>query len=186
MRRAYDELVGMSDTVMKSGLDWTIVRFLAPKDGPAKGNARHGFYGQTKLGFNVTRSDIAAFTAAQVDDRQYVGHAPGISNWSRGPATDVYSCGPAGAAPQRWMSVGTGTITGEEVVMDEEDERLGPSPAVVEQLRRKTLTLPVPEPTAEDRDSYRKQLASLGATPDVIARLTDRRRRRRRLSLWRR
>jgi len=80
LRRAYDELLGMSDIVMTSGLDWTIVRFLAPKDGPAKGDMRHGFYGQTKLGFNVTRADIAAFTAAQVDDRQYVGRAPGISN----------------------------------------------------------------------------------------------------------
>ena len=80
LRRAYDEVVGMSRAVMDSGLDWTIVRFLAPKDGPAKGNVRHGFYGTDKLGFNVTRADIAAFTAAQVDDRRYVGAAPGISN----------------------------------------------------------------------------------------------------------
>src|SRR3546814_13633138 len=29
LRRAYDELVGMSEIVMTSGLDWTIVRFLA-------------------------------------------------------------------------------------------------------------------------------------------------------------
>jgi hypothetical protein len=56
------------------------VRFLAPKDGPAEGEVRHGFYGTDKLGFAVTRADIAAFTAAQVDDRRYVGAAPGISN----------------------------------------------------------------------------------------------------------
>src|SRR4051794_29799351 len=31
LRRAYDELVGMSDIVMGSGLDWTIVRFLQPR-----------------------------------------------------------------------------------------------------------------------------------------------------------
>jgi nucleoside-diphosphate-sugar epimerase len=80
MRRAYDEVTGMNRAVMDSGLDWTIVRFLAPKDGPAKGNVRHGFYGTDKLGFAVTRADIAAFTAAQVDDRRYVGAAPGISN----------------------------------------------------------------------------------------------------------
>jgi uncharacterized protein YbjT (DUF2867 family) len=80
MRRAYDEITGMSRAVMSSGLDWTIVRFLAPKDGPAKGNVRHGFYGTDKLGFTVTRADIAAFTAAQVDDPRYVGAAPGISN----------------------------------------------------------------------------------------------------------
>ena len=64
LRRAYDEVVGMSRAVMDSGLDWTIVRFLAPKDGPAKGNVRQGFYGTDKLGFAVTRADIAAFTAA--------------------------------------------------------------------------------------------------------------------------
>ena len=68
LHRAYDELVGMSEIVMGSGLDWTIVRFLAPKDGPAKGRIRQGFYGSDKLGFNVTRADIGAFTAAQVDE----------------------------------------------------------------------------------------------------------------------
>ncbi len=78
--RAYDEIVGMSRAVMDSGLDWTIVRFLAPKDGLAAGRLRVGFYGTDKLGFAVTRADIAAFTAAQVDDRRYVGAAPGISN----------------------------------------------------------------------------------------------------------
>jgi putative NADH-flavin reductase len=80
LRRAYDELVGMSEIVTSSGLDWTIVRFLAPKDGPVKGTVRHGFYGQDKLGFNVSRADIAAFTAAQVDDHRYIGAAPAISN----------------------------------------------------------------------------------------------------------
>jgi putative NADH-flavin reductase len=65
LRRAYDELVGMSEIIMASGLDWTIVRFLAPKDGPAKGMVRHGFYGADKLGFNVTRDDIAACRCGQ-------------------------------------------------------------------------------------------------------------------------
>ena len=80
LRRAYDELVGMSQIVMGSGLDWTIVRFLQPKDGPAKGTVRHGFYGTDKLSFGITRADIAAFTAAQVDDDRYIGAAPAISN----------------------------------------------------------------------------------------------------------
>ena len=80
MRRAYDEVTGMSRAVMSSGLDWTIVRFLAPKDGPAKGDVRYGFYGTDRLGFNVTRADIATFTAAQVDDHRYIGAAPAISN----------------------------------------------------------------------------------------------------------
>ena len=80
LRRAYDEIVGMSQAVMTSGLDWTIVRFLAPKDGPAKGQLRQGFFGTDKLGFAVTRADIATFTADQVDDHRYIGAAPAISN----------------------------------------------------------------------------------------------------------
>lgn len=80
LRRAYDELVGMSEIVMGSGLDWTIVRFLQPKAGSAKGTVRHGFYGTDKLGFGVTRADIATFTAAQVDDPRYIEAAPAISN----------------------------------------------------------------------------------------------------------
>jgi nucleoside-diphosphate-sugar epimerase len=80
LRRAYDEMVGMSQAVTTSELDWTIVRFLAPKDGPAQGSVRHGFFGTDKIGFAVTRADIAAFTAEQVDDRRYVGAAPAISN----------------------------------------------------------------------------------------------------------
>jgi uncharacterized protein YbjT (DUF2867 family) len=80
LRRAYDELTGMSQIVMTSGLDWTIVRFLAPKDGPARGRLRQGFYGHDRLGFGITRADIAAFTAAQVDKARYIGAAPAISN----------------------------------------------------------------------------------------------------------
>src|SRR4051795_8708121 len=34
MRRAYDEIVGMTEPVKSSDLDWTIVRFIAPKDTP--------------------------------------------------------------------------------------------------------------------------------------------------------
>jgi putative NADH-flavin reductase len=80
LRRAYDEMVGMSKIVMEAGLDWTIVRFLAPKDGPARGHLRQGFYGTDRLGFNVTRADIAAFTADQIEDPRYIGAAPAISN----------------------------------------------------------------------------------------------------------
>jgi putative NADH-flavin reductase len=80
LRRAYEEMVGMSQAVMTSGLDWTIVRFLAPKDGAARGRLRQGFFGSDRLGFAVTRADIAAFTAAQVEDPRYVGAAPAISN----------------------------------------------------------------------------------------------------------
>ncbi|MGY2032736.1 NAD(P)-dependent oxidoreductase [Nocardia gipuzkoensis] len=80
MRRAYDEITGMSELIMSSGLDWTIVRFIAPKDGHPKGNVRSGFFGNDKVGFAVTRADIAAFTADQVGDTGYLRRAPAISN----------------------------------------------------------------------------------------------------------
>ncbi len=80
LRRAYDELIGMTDVVTASGLDWTIVRYIAPKDGPARHRVREGFYGTGKLGFNITRADIAAFVAAQIDTNRYVRRAPAISN----------------------------------------------------------------------------------------------------------
>lgn len=80
MPRAYEEIRGMTGPVMDSDLDWTIVRFLAPKDAPKQDRVRVGFFGTDKLGFSVSRADIAAFTAAQVDETAYVGRAPAISN----------------------------------------------------------------------------------------------------------
>ena len=74
------DFVGMSEVVMTSGLDWTIVRFLAPKHGPARGRLRQGFFGFNRLGFAVTRADIATFTAAQINSARYVAAAPAISN----------------------------------------------------------------------------------------------------------
>ncbi|MFV0373210.1 NAD(P)H-binding protein, partial [Microbacterium sp.] len=66
--------------IADSGLEWTIVRFLAPKDGPAKGNLRVGTPGKDKLGAAVTRADIAAYTVAQLDNPATIGAAPQISN----------------------------------------------------------------------------------------------------------
>jgi putative NADH-flavin reductase len=80
LRRAYDELQGMTQLIKNSGLDWTIVRFTAPKDTPKTGTVRSGFYGTDKIGFAVSRADIAAFTATQVQDDTYIGAAPAISN----------------------------------------------------------------------------------------------------------
>jgi putative NADH-flavin reductase len=80
MRRAYDEITGMTGQVMRSGLDWTVVRFIAPKNIPKQANPRVGFFDTDKLGFAVSRAGIAAFTAAQVDDGTYVGRAPAISD----------------------------------------------------------------------------------------------------------
>jgi nucleoside-diphosphate-sugar epimerase len=78
--RAYAELVGMSELVMVDDIDWTIVRFTAPKNGPAKNHLKVGFYGENRIGFTVSRADIAAFTAEQAHDDRYLNRAPAISN----------------------------------------------------------------------------------------------------------
>jgi uncharacterized protein YbjT (DUF2867 family) len=80
LRRAYDELLGMTALIKNSGASWTIVRFTAPNNKPKVGHVTVGFYGNDKIGFPVTRGDIAAFTAAQVDDGSYIRRAPAISN----------------------------------------------------------------------------------------------------------
>ncbi|WP_208869515.1 NAD(P)H-binding protein [Micromonospora cremea] len=80
LSRAYQELLGMSDLIMNNGLDWTIVRFSAPKDGPARGVNRYGFFGTNKIGIAVTHADIAAFTAVQLTDDRFHHAAPAISN----------------------------------------------------------------------------------------------------------
>lgn len=53
---------------MTSGVDWTIIRFIAPTDDPKCGNLKVGFFGEQSFGFKISRADIAALTTAQVDD----------------------------------------------------------------------------------------------------------------------
>lgn len=81
LRRGYDEMIGMSALVMESDLDWTLVRFLSPRNTPKRSSVRVGFFGSDKLGFAVGRADIAAFTASLVDDDQgYSRRLPTITN----------------------------------------------------------------------------------------------------------
>jgi len=80
LHRAYDEMVQMSKAITTSDLDWTIVRFMAPRNGSARGVRRIGFFGHTKIGFAVTRADIGQFTADQVHDNNSLKAAPAISN----------------------------------------------------------------------------------------------------------
>jgi putative NADH-flavin reductase len=80
LARAYRELLAVSRIVMDSDRDWTIARFIAPKDGPAKGTVRAGFLGRDKLGSAITRADIATFLLDQVSDTRFLRAAPAISN----------------------------------------------------------------------------------------------------------
>jgi hypothetical protein len=77
---ALTELVGMTDAVTASSLDWTIARITQPTDNPAKGTVRAGFLGVDKVGSAMTRADIAAFLVAQLTDDRFHRAAPAISN----------------------------------------------------------------------------------------------------------
>lgn len=73
------ELIAIGELVANSGLDWTLVRFLAPKDTPYTGKVKVGF-GDVKMSFNISRSDIAGFMVEQVTDRQYIHSMPIIGS----------------------------------------------------------------------------------------------------------
>ncbi len=78
-RRAYRELLAMSQVVIESDLEWTIARFTRPIDAPARGSVRAGFLGRDKLGATITRADIARFLLEQLDDTRFIRAAPAIS-----------------------------------------------------------------------------------------------------------
>lgn len=67
------------DQVKAAGLDWTVVRGPMLTDDPATGNVRAGGVGKD-IGTRLSRADFAAFLLAQVDNPQWVGKAPAISN----------------------------------------------------------------------------------------------------------
>jgi putative NADH-flavin reductase len=79
LARAYRELLAMSEIVTSSDLDW-IARFLQPTDGTATGRIRVGFMGRDRIGFPISRADIATFLLDQIDDTRFLRAAPAISN----------------------------------------------------------------------------------------------------------
>ncbi|WP_127782452.1 NAD(P)H-binding protein [Rhodococcus sp. X156] len=78
--RAYREVVGMSNAVMRTSLDWTIVRVILPTGGPGVGVRHVGFFGTDRIGWQVSKADLATFTADQVDSRRFLRAAPAISS----------------------------------------------------------------------------------------------------------
>jgi hypothetical protein len=80
LKRAYQELLQMSEVVTASSLNWTIARFTQPKDGERKGTVRAGFLGKDKIGAAITRADIAGFLLDQTTDTRFHRAAPAISN----------------------------------------------------------------------------------------------------------
>lgn len=69
----------INSDVVASGLQWTVVRFMAPKDTAPSGEAKVSF-GLRKVRFNISRADIASFMVSQVESKEYVGRMPIIGS----------------------------------------------------------------------------------------------------------
>ncbi len=65
--------------VVNSDLDWTIVRFMAPKNTPFTKEIKESF-GDVKLNFNISREDIAYFMLEQVESNKYIHSMPIIGS----------------------------------------------------------------------------------------------------------
>jgi putative NADH-flavin reductase len=80
LKRAYRELLTMSQLVTDSPLNWTIARFTRPTNGARTGTVRAGYLGRDGIGATITRADIAAFLLDQTSDTRFNRAAPAISN----------------------------------------------------------------------------------------------------------
>lgn len=60
-------------------LDWTIVRFIAAKDKLETAKLKVTF-GDTKISWGISRTDIADFLLTQMNDKQYIRSMPIIGS----------------------------------------------------------------------------------------------------------
>ncbi|WP_408610336.1 NAD(P)H-binding protein [Lacrimispora sphenoides] len=72
-------MLAIGELVSRSNLDWTMVRFMAPKDTPYVGKVKVG-YGDVKMSFNISREDIDAFMVEQITNIQYIRSMPIIGS----------------------------------------------------------------------------------------------------------
>ena len=77
--KAKEEIVAIGNMLKDSDLDWTLVRFWAPKDTAYKGSVKVGF-GDVKMNFNISREDIGAFMVEQIESSQYIRSMPIIGS----------------------------------------------------------------------------------------------------------
>lgn len=80
--QAKNEMLQIGALLRTSGLDWTLVRFMAPQNTPYTGNVKVGF-GDGGMKFGISREDIGAFMAEQVDSSRFIGLMPIIGSERR-------------------------------------------------------------------------------------------------------
>ncbi|GAB3133332.1 NAD(P)H-binding protein [Marisediminicola antarctica] len=76
----YDDVVETARVLSESGLDWTIVRPPALRDGPRTGHVAVGYLGDGVTGGSLSRANAADFMLELVVSRQYIGKAPVVSD----------------------------------------------------------------------------------------------------------
>lgn len=79
LKQAKNEMIAVGELVSMSRADWTMVRFMAPKNTPYTGKVKVGF-GDVKMSFDISREDIAAFMVEQVESTQYLNSMPIIGS----------------------------------------------------------------------------------------------------------
>ena len=77
--KPFQEIVAAGEATKNSGLDWTVVRFISPVDGEPKGNVKVSF-GDQKIGFGITRKDIAAFVLNELTHPKFIRSMPIIGS----------------------------------------------------------------------------------------------------------
>lgn len=77
--QAKKEMIAIGQLVQASELDWTLVRFIAPKDSSYTGNVKTGF-GDVKMNLSISRKDIGAFMVKQLHDDRFIRSMPIIGS----------------------------------------------------------------------------------------------------------
>lgn len=77
--QAKKEMVAIAKVLQESNLDWTMVRFMAPKNSCYTGHVKVGF-GETKMKFSISREDIGAFMIEMLDSDIYIHSMPIIGS----------------------------------------------------------------------------------------------------------
>ncbi|MBC6302736.1 NAD(P)-dependent oxidoreductase [Listeria immobilis] len=75
LKQAKTEMLSIARLITASTVEWTIVRFIAPKNSPYKGNIKTS-YGDSKLKWSISREDIAVFILDQVTSKKYIYSMP--------------------------------------------------------------------------------------------------------------
>jgi hypothetical protein len=79
LRHAKEEMQKIGDLLQESDVNFTLVRFMAPKNTVYTGEVKVGF-GDVKMKLAISREDIGAFMIDQIQSDQYLRSMPIIGS----------------------------------------------------------------------------------------------------------